>query len=87
MPAGTGTGMEHGQEDGIACCTTPKRAHVGRARFTTDAHLRLGTMWQSGKSLTCLCLAQQREHMQFKKTPTITSRHCESRVGLLDNPA
>ena len=40
VPAGTGTGMEHRREDGIACCTTPKRAHVGRARFTTDAHLQ-----------------------------------------------
>jgi hypothetical protein len=47
----------------------------------------LGTMWQRGKSMTCLCLALQREHMQFKKTLTITSRHCASRAGLLDNPA
>ena len=62
MPAGTGTGMEHRQEDGIACCTTPKRAHVGRARCTTGAHFRQIcqlTLFGAWRVRLGLCVASQ----------------------------
>jgi hypothetical protein len=46
----------------------------------------LVTLWESGKSITCLCAALHLEHSRFKTAPQIPRRLCVSLAGLRDNP-
>ena len=64
-----------------------------RVQTACCAHA-LVTLWESGKSITCLCVCREHhgaalhlEHRRFIKTPTITRTLRASCAGLRENPA